>query len=89
MRSVFDGLSQERLHRIVVDLTDLLFTDSTGLGVLVRAHKQAEGAGTAFAIACPPGRIRDLFTLTHLGDVLHVVATVEEALAVGGLPSEP
>ncbi|WP_459984228.1 STAS domain-containing protein [Nocardioides sp. AN3] len=87
MREVFEGLSQERLSHLIVDLTDLTFTDSTGLGVLIRAHKMVEPAGTKLTVVCPPGRIRRLFALTHLIKVLHVVDTLEEARAVQEEPA--
>jgi len=82
LRSVVDDLSEEQVPRIVIDLSDLAFTDSTGLGVLVRAHKHARASGTTFAIACPRGQVRDLFKMTGLVDALHVLGTAEEAWAI-------
>lgn len=66
---------------LVVDLTDLSFMDSTGLGVLVRAHRDAEADGGSFAVVCQPGPARRVMEVTGLLDVLSCHDTLEAATA--------
>lgn len=84
VRSTVDELVREDVGRVIIDLSALSFTDSTGLGALVRAHKQAHAGGVDFAIVCPQGRVRELFAITGLIDVLHVVETTEDAGIIDG-----
>jgi anti-sigma B factor antagonist len=72
-RALDDGAT-----RIVLDLSQVDFIDSTALRVLVSVHKRLAGAG--FAIVCPHARIRRIFDLTALDRVLTLTDTVEEAL---------
>jgi anti-anti-sigma factor len=41
---------------VIVDLRELEFIDSTGLGTLVRAYQQAQEAGRRFALVRGPAR---------------------------------
>lgn len=81
LRVVFDEAVRESPPRIIVDLRDLSFIDSAGLRVLVWAQRQALSEGAVFAIVCPPGRVREVFRMTGLLEVLPVVDTVEAAWA--------
>jgi anti-anti-sigma factor len=69
-------------HRnLVVDLADVPFIDSSGLGALISALKAARIAGGDMRIARPGEQARLVLNLTTLDRVLHPYATVEEALA--------
>ena len=66
--------------RIVLDLSQVDFIDSTALRVLVSVHKRMPAGG--FALVCPHARIRRIFDLTALDRVLTLTDTVDEALAL-------
>jgi anti-sigma B factor antagonist len=67
--------------RVVVDLRDLDFIDSAGLGALVRAHKKARVLQGSLVCVCDPdGQAASLFRLTGLHRVLRVSPTVEQAV---------
>jgi anti-sigma B factor antagonist len=67
---------------VVVDLRDLTFIDSAGLGALVRAHKKARVLqGRLTFVLSPDSHANRLLRLTGLHRVLRVVETVEDALA--------
>ena len=55
-----------------VDLSDVPFMDSTGLGVLVAAHKRATERGGTLVIICDDDRILRLFRITGLDAVLNL-----------------
>ena len=67
--------------QIVVDLIDVDFMDSSGLGALVSGLKSARQAGGDLRIAGASEQVRMVLTLTNLDRVLAMHGTVEEALA--------
>lgn len=73
--------------RVCLDLTELDFIDSTGLAVVIRAHRAlAAGGGVmAIAIACPgTGSVRRTFETTGLTTLLTVVEDRAGALQALG-----
>lgn len=56
-------------RRLVVDLSDVGFLDSTGLGVLVMAYRAATQAGGGMVVACARPPVRRVLKITRL-DVL-------------------
>lgn len=69
---------------VVVDLAGVEFMDSTGLALLVRAHRRLRGRGRGFAVVCPDGPVRRIFELTDMVETLHVRPTREAALSAAG-----
>ena len=57
-------------QQLVLDLSDVTFVDSTVLGVLVRAVRIAEQAGSSLAVRNPAAAIRRVFELTGLNRML-------------------
>jgi anti-sigma B factor antagonist len=66
---------------VVVDLQELEFIDSTGLGVLVKAHDRAREAGRRFALVRGLGQVQRLLGLTGLSAQLAVADSREELLS--------
>lgn len=66
---------------LVVDLQDVGFLDSTGLGVLVGRLKGLKQVDGWLAAVCSDERILRLFGITGLDRVLPIFDTVDEALA--------
>ena len=52
--------------RIVLDLTDLAFVDSMGLGTLVRLYVSAKSGGSCLQLINLSKQIRELLGITHL-----------------------
>jgi anti-sigma B factor antagonist len=65
---------------VVVDLTEVGFLDSTGLGVLVAARTSAADTGRTLPIACDHERILRLFKITGLDGVFEIHPSVEAAV---------
>jgi anti-sigma B factor antagonist len=79
-----DGLGQQidgPGARVVLDLTDVTFIDSSGIGVLVGAHRKADAAGAMFALAGARATVGRVFELTRTNRLLRIYASVDEALA--------
>jgi anti-anti-sigma factor len=69
--------------RVVADLSGVTFLDSSGLNALLRGYRALEERGIAFrVVAEPAGPVRRLFDLTQVGDVLRVVDSLEDGVAV-------
>ena len=74
-------LMQSGASTVVVDLSDVAFLDSTGLGALVEARAATTEAGGSLPIVCSHERILKLFTITGLDGVFSIHPTVDEAVA--------
>ena len=64
---------------LVVDLTQLEFLDSTGLGALIGAHRRATEHGGTFRLIVSDGPIARLLNITGLIRVFAVYHTLDEA----------
>jgi len=67
--------------RIVVDLSEVVFLDSSGLGALVAGLKSARQAGGDLRIASATEQVLLVLKLTSLDRVLEPHATAESAFA--------
>jgi len=90
-----DAYSAERLEnelavllgegrRIVVDLRDTEFIDSTTLSVLLRARQRAEQSSLGFALVLPAGpysQVNQILDLTGLGPTFAIFGKLDDALA--------
>ncbi len=59
---------------LTVDLTDLEFIDSSGLGVLVRFNNAAMAAGFPYRVIAGPPRVHRAFVLSGLDRALPFAA---------------
>jgi anti-sigma B factor antagonist len=66
---------------VVVDMTWTNACDTTGLHVLVRAHRRALAQGGELRLVIPSPDVRRLFALTGLDRVIRYFASLDEALA--------
>jgi anti-sigma B factor antagonist len=57
---------------VALDLEDVGFVDSSGLGALVAVHHYAEAKGSQLVVRSVPTHVRDLFILTRLDNLLTV-----------------
>ncbi|HEU5037385.1 MAG TPA: STAS domain-containing protein [Nocardioides sp.] len=76
-----EQLVDEGQVHLVVDLTGLSFMDSSGLGTLVRAQRQARALRGSFAVVCDDGPVLRVMTVTGLVHVLRVHDSLEAATA--------
>jgi anti-sigma B factor antagonist len=66
--------------RIIVDLTDTTFLDSTALGVLIGAVKRLRSRDGALAIVNIDENIAKTFEITGLDQIFTIVPTRDEAI---------
>ena len=57
--------------RIVLDLNDLTFIDSSGIAILVEAHQRSATSGSRFRVLLlVDGQVREVLELTGLTEIL-------------------
>lgn len=66
---------------LIVDLAGVSFLDSSGLGVLVAAHKRARASGGILRLASCRPAVATIFQITALDRAFSIHPTVEDALA--------
>jgi len=74
-----EHIAQGRTH-LVVDLEDVPFMDSTGLGVLVGRLKLIRVSDGTLRLVCFSERILKVFSITGLDKVFQIFASLDEAL---------
>ena len=79
LREILSELVTQGTTRIVVDMAETTFLDSSGLGALIAGLKSARQAGGDLRIARPTESVRTVFQLTNLDKVLRARETVEGA----------
>jgi anti-anti-sigma factor len=79
--SLFDALlvAVDRCPRVVVDMTEVTFVDSTGLNVLVSGLHHARGRHGELALVGPTGIVRNALHVTGLHRLFVIRDSVEEA----------
>ncbi len=65
---------------VILDLRELEFMDSTGLGLLVSTNKRAQESGRRFALVKGGPQVQRLLSLTGVGERLTIVDSPEELL---------
>ena len=80
LRETLVGLTGERPARLVLDLTEVEFVDSTALGVLIEARSRMDDR-KAFLLAAPGLETHRALKISGLDQHLTVHATLADALA--------
>ena len=71
-------------RHLIVDLTQVHFMDSTGLGVLVGGLNRARQVGASLSVVCVNTRVLKLFEMTGLLQTFAIHPTLSEAIAATG-----
>lgn len=82
------GVVDRGASLVVVDLSDVEFVDSQGLGALMRGTRRFGAGKDRFRLVVPAPEIRRLFEITALDRVFPLDATREQALA-GAMEGRP
>ena len=70
LRRALREAEQTRARRIILDLEELTFIDSSGLGVLVMASRRSASNGNRLEVTRGKGQPAELFRLTELDRTL-------------------
>lgn len=72
---------EEGGQALVIDLSEVQFIDSSGLGALLSGYKNANLRASGFALAGLQPGVKSMFDLTRLHRVFEIYPSLEEALA--------
>lgn len=81
LREALAGVSAEGRHLVAVDMSQVTFMDSSGLGVLVGAVKRAKAGQGALCLFGASEHVLRVLRITGLVRVMPPFATRDEALA--------
>ncbi|KPJ75962.1 MAG: hypothetical protein AMS14_02725 [Planctomycetes bacterium DG_20] len=76
LREIVDALP----GRIVMDLTETTYVDSSGVATFVEVLKMVRGHEGDLVLAGISDRVRGVFEIARLADVFRMTGSVEEAL---------
>jgi len=65
---------------LIIDLNEVRFIDSSGLGVLVSGFKNASARNGVLLLCSMQPQVKSMFELTRLHRVFDIYATSDEAL---------
>lgn len=69
----------EGIERVIVDLSDTTFIDSSSLGVLIGAQRKLKLNGGRLAVVCENDSIVKTFKITGLASVFTLVTSLDDA----------
>ena len=72
---------ENRPTRLVIDLTDVSYMDSSGVGILVDALRRVRVSSAKLALVAVAPRVLSVLQITKLDQFFEMYQTVEEALA--------
>ena len=81
LRELLIDLVSKGSYQLVVNLDQVGFLDSTGLGVLVGGLKRVRAHDGSLELVCTQQRILKILKITGLTDVFGIYETVDQAIA--------
>ncbi len=82
LKSEFILTNTEGLRNIILDLSAVKYSDSSGLSSLLVGHRLCKNSEGSFIITGLNENVTRLITISQLENVLSIVPTVEEAIDV-------
>lgn|SRR5687767_13437786 len=77
---VIDEILGDGSKKILLNLSDMDYIDSNGLGELVQAYRESQRRGASLRLLKPQDRVTRTLRLTNLLPIFSVYDTEEEAL---------
>lgn len=80
LKTEMNRLFEQGTKDLVIDLKDVRFIDSSGLGVLVSGFKNASTRQGSLKLSGLQSQVKSMFELTRLHRVFDIFLTVDDAL---------
>lgn len=86
LRDALEALIADGRRRLTLDLTDVTFLDSTGLGIVVGRLKRLARHGGTMTVAVSHARVMRVFTITGLDRLLEIRSDLDSAVCAAQAP---
>ncbi len=80
LKSELITLHAEGIHNVILDLTEVKYTDSSGLSALLVGNRIMQEDGGIFILANLSEHTMKLIKISQLDTVLNIIPTIEEAV---------
>jgi anti-sigma B factor antagonist len=80
LKSELITLHTEGIHNVILDLTEVKYTDSSGLSALLVGNRIMQEDGGIFILASLSEHTMKLIKISQLDTVLNIMPTIEEAV---------
>ncbi|MGM8212447.1 STAS domain-containing protein [Virgibacillus sp. W0430] len=70
-------ITQKEGHLVEVNLADVVYMDSTGLGIFISALKNTKEYNSHLKLVNPQARVSRLFKITGLNEIMDLQETVQ------------
>lgn len=80
LKQELSRLFEEGKNSVVVDLKEVRFIDSSGLGALVSGFKNASTRQATLKLSSLQSQVKSMFELTRLHRVFDIYPTIDEAI---------
>ena len=81
LRACMAGIGSEGHKRVLLDMAEVTYMDSAGLGALVAGYNLVKSGGGTVGLFKVPKRIRDLIEMSGLTAVFRIYETEQDAAA--------
>ena len=81
LKKTFDKLISQKTPKIVIEMTKVIYVDSSGLATLVGILKNMRSYGGKMRLAGMSPKVKSLFEITKLDKLFEIMASEEEAIA--------
>ena len=80
-RDLFKNLVQQGKTRVIINMKDIEWISSTGIGIMIRGYKTVREAGGDFVIVRVGERTQQVFNVLRLDHIFKIAATEDDAVA--------
>lgn len=84
-QKVSETIEQHNIHHIVLNLKELTFMDSSGLGVILGRYKQIQSQGGEMVVCSISPAVKRLFDMSGLFKIIRLVDDEKYALETLGV----
>lgn len=81
-KSEFLILCQSSIEVLILDFSEVTFCDSSGLSAILLAERQLREREGGLIVVDSHGKVRSLFEIAKLTDIIPLTSTLEEARAM-------
>lgn len=79
-KETLQDLLKQNKKNIIVDMSDIKFIDSNGIGILVGGYTTVKNGGGDFLLVNSSSKVKGVLSITKLNQILKTYNSLEEAL---------